>query len=199
MRVAPGYLTASTDASGAKYSSNDIVSVTARLNDKVEDGHFFVARQATYGSTESVEYTLELPTSANTTSIPQLGGKLTINGRDSKVHVTDFDVGGTNLLYSTAEVFTWKKLRGGKKVLILYGGAGELHELAVKGSAADAKIIEGSDVKIEDKNGFAVMQYTASSDRRAVEIGDLQILLLGKYLPSALLSMVSLNPTNSCN
>jgi hypothetical protein len=62
--------------------------------------------------------------------IQQLGGGLTLSGRDSKWHVTDYNLGDITLLYSTAEIFTWQKFEQ-KTVLVVYGGAGELHELAV--------------------------------------------------------------------
>lgn len=68
---------------------------------------FFVVRHAPYNSLDVTNYKLDVSTSVGDLAIPQLGGKLTLNGRDSKIHVTDYDVGGTNLLYSSAEIFTW--------------------------------------------------------------------------------------------
>lgn len=50
---------------------------------------------------------MSVPTSAGNVTIPQLGSVLTLNGRDSKFHVTDYDVGEFSLLYCTAEIFTW--------------------------------------------------------------------------------------------
>jgi beta-galactosidase len=83
-------------------------------------------------------------------SIPQLAGQLTLNGRDSKIHVTDYDVGGISLRYSTAEIFTWATDSTGKTTLLLYGDVGEWHEFAVSQSlgkpivpANDSSIILG--------------------------------------------------------
>jgi hypothetical protein len=118
-----------------------------------------VIRHAAFNSLEDTDYTITLPTSQGNLSIPQLGGKLSLNGRDSKFHVTDYDLGGVNLLYSTAEIFTWKK----------YGGPNEEHELAVSdGGKADT--IEGSDVTTDTKNGATVLHYTTSSERRVVKL-----------------------------
>jgi len=65
------------------------------------------ARHAAYNTLASTNYKLTVPTSAGNISIPQLSPTLTLNGRDSKIHVTDYDVGGINMLYSSAEIFTW--------------------------------------------------------------------------------------------
>lgn len=57
-----------------------------------------------------------------------IGGSLTLSGRDLEWHVTDYSVGNATLLYSTAEIFTWKQFTD-KAVVVVYGGPGELHEL----------------------------------------------------------------------
>lgn len=178
-KVAPGYLTTGRDTTGQKYTSDPGVVVTARLNSNATNGHFFVVRQQNLNSYDTVEYSLNLPTSQGNISIPQLGGKLSLHGRDSKVHVTDFDVGGTNVLYSTAEVFTWKQFDD-HKVLIVYGGPNEQHELAISGKAGDVSFLQGSDLRVEDKGGFAVLQYNTTTQRQIAALGDLQIYFLGK-------------------
>lgn len=68
---------------------------------------FWVIRHSDFRSMDSTQYTLTLPTSDGLVSIPQLGGSLALNGRDSKIHVTDYPVGSFQILYATAEIFTW--------------------------------------------------------------------------------------------
>ena len=143
-------------------------------------GSYFVVRHTNYTSRAATSYKLRIPTSAGDLTVPQLGGQLTLGGRDSKIHVVDYNVSGTNVLYSTAEVFTWKKFADGK-VLVLYGGEGEHHELAVS-SKSKASVIEGS------KSGFSsrhvgnavVIAWDVSSDRSIVQVDDLRIFLIGK-------------------
>lgn len=139
---------------------------------------FFVVRHSDYSSQESTSYKLKLPTSEGNLTIPQLGGSLTLNGRDSKIHVTNYDVSGTNILYSTAEVFTWKKFED-KKVLVVYGGKGEHHEIAIS-SSTNATVLENtsSDISIQSKGKYVVIGWDTST-RRIVQVGDLQIFLLG--------------------
>lgn len=64
-------------------------------------------RHTDYRNRAVTSYKLKVPTSQGDISIPQLAGELSLHGRDSKVHTTDLHVGGANVLYSSAEIFTW--------------------------------------------------------------------------------------------
>ncbi len=121
---------------------------------------------------------MNLKTSKGAVSIPQLGGSLTLSGRDSKWHVTDYDVGGTTLQYSTAEIFTWKKFDK-KTVLVVYGSPSEQHELSVIASSAP-KIVEGKDVTIKAINGSTNLNWKTSSTRRVVQVGSLFVYILDR-------------------
>lgn len=186
MKVSPGYVVTNPgNLTTGVYSSSEDVVITPLLANGT--GSFFVVRHSDYTSTSSTDYTLKLPTSAGTLSIPQLGGELSLNGRDSKVHVTDYPVGDHgeySLLYSTAEVFTWKTFHD-KTVLILYGGPSERHEVAVKGKAfKDFKKVDGeAKINIDKKrhSGAVVFQWETSPTRQIVKMGDLYIYLLGEW------------------
>jgi len=103
---------------------------------------------------------------------------LTLSARDSKWHVTDYDLGGTNLLYSTAEIFTWKKFDN-KTVLVVYGGPGEVHELAAT-STSPPIVVEGFNVTTQNTNGTSMLNWQTSSTRRVVQIGNLFIYILDR-------------------
>jgi hypothetical protein len=92
--------------------------------------------------------------------------------------VVDYPVGKYKLLYSTAEVFTWKGF-GDMTVLIVYGGPDEVHEVAVKGDGK-GKVVEGDGVKLDKKKGAYILQFKTSSKRRVVQFGSLHVYLLGK-------------------
>jgi hypothetical protein len=130
---------------------------------------FYVARQTKYNSLASTPYKLHIQTSAGNITLPQLGGQLAMNGRDSKIHVADYDVGGFNLLYSTAEIFTWKKYCS-RTILIVYGGPNEVHELAVSNTSG-ATATEGSGVKFSNHNGNTILNWKTTAGRRVVSIG----------------------------
>ncbi|KAF2429679.1 glycoside hydrolase family 35 protein [Tothia fuscella] len=90
------------------------------------DTKLHVIRHADFTSTASTNYRLNVFCSLGNVSIPQLAGQLSLNGRDSKIHVTDYNVGPDIVLrYLTAELFTWAVDKAGQKNLILYGGADE--------------------------------------------------------------------------
>ncbi|KAK5329783.1 hypothetical protein LTR93_001371 [Exophiala xenobiotica] len=140
---------------------------------------FFILRHNNYTSQASTPYKLMLPTSAGNLSVPQLGGTLSLNGRDSKIHVTDYDINGTNVLYSTAEIFTWKDF-GQKKVLLVYGGPGEHHEMSISSSSSPS-LIEGPQAGLTLQSGSqAVIAWDTAPQRRIVQVDNLQIFILDR-------------------
>ncbi|KAM0542864.1 hypothetical protein ACHAPJ_012587 [Fusarium lateritium] len=177
LRVSPAYATSEpSNFTTTKYTDNKKIAVTALTTKK--DDAFYVVRHADYRTTDPASYKLKVPTSAGTLTIPQLGGSLALTRRDSKIHVVDYPVGKYKLLYSTAEVFTWKKF-GDKIVLVLYGGPNELHEVAIK-NESKLKVVEGDGVKIDKKKNAGVFQFKTSSTRRVVQAGNLYIYLLDR-------------------
>jgi hypothetical protein len=66
-----------------------------------------LARHDEYNSKNTVKYKLKVSGGFGTMEVPQTSGSLTLRPRDSKIHVVDYDVGGINVAYSTAEIFTW--------------------------------------------------------------------------------------------
>ncbi|KAF2496105.1 hypothetical protein BU16DRAFT_560944 [Lophium mytilinum] len=175
-KVSPAYLVAERgDASNSTWTSSTALTVTPAFANSTA---FYFVRHAAYSSLDSTSYKLNVQTSQGNFSVPQLGGSLTLNGRDSKIHVSDYDVGGLNILYSTAEVFTWKKYAS-KTVLAVYGGPGETHEIAVQ--ASDATLVEGSGPTISKKKGYTIVNWKASSDRKIVKVNsDVFIYLLDR-------------------
>lgn len=181
-KVSPSYLeTTPGNASTSTYTDTADLTVTPLLGSNSTASSYFVVRHTNYSTHASVNYKLKIPTSAGSLTVPQLGGSLSLSGRDSKIHVADYDVAGTNILYSTAEVFTWKKF-GDEKVLVLYGGSDEHHELAVS-TKATASVVEGSSsgLTTKKKGNAVVIGWDVSSTRRIVKVGDLKIFLLGMF------------------
>jgi beta-galactosidase len=178
-KVSPSYLLATPgNLTTGTYADTSDLAVTPLLGK--DTGSYFVVRHSDYTSQESTSYKLRLPTSAGNLTVPQLGGELSLHGRDSKIHVVDYDVAGTNIVYSTAEVFTWKKF-GDSKVLVLYGGPDEHHEFAIA-TKSGVKVLEGSKSSVSSKQvgKTVVVGWDVSSTRVIVQVGDLKVLLLGK-------------------
>ncbi len=107
LRSSPAYLTATPgQLTSASFTNNPAIAVTPVVGHETT---FYIIRHSAYNTFDSTSYTLTVPTSQGTVKIPQLSSTLTLNGRDSKIHVTDYDIGlkDTKLLYSSAEIFTW--------------------------------------------------------------------------------------------
>ncbi|KAJ5613996.1 hypothetical protein N7528_007650 [Penicillium herquei] len=181
-KVSPAYLlTEPGTLSTSSYSTNSDIAITPLIGSNGSDTSFYIVRHNDYSSQTSADYKLTVSSTAGDLTIPQLSGSLTLGSRDSKIHVVDYDVAGTNILYSTGEVFTWKSTSSGK-FLVLYGDVGEHHEFAVSG-ASSASVVEGSSSGITSKKvGKAlVVGWDVSATRRIVEIGELKVLLLDRY------------------
>ena len=178
LKVSPAYLTASVEPTvNGTYASNDAITVTPLFGNGTVT-NFYIVRHADFQQKMSATYTLNLNTSQGTLSIPQLGGTLTLSGRDSKWHVTDYDLGGTTLLYSTAEIFTWKTFDSAS-VLVVYGGPGELHELAVI-TKSSASMVEGTGVTSKSSRGSTILNWQTSPTRRVVQVGNLFVYILDR-------------------
>ena len=60
---------------------------------------------------------------------------------------------------------------GNKTVLILYGGAGETHEVAVKG-VSTSQIVEGSGVATKVINGSLILKWQVTPNRKVVRVAE---------------------------
>ncbi|KAF1986085.1 glycoside hydrolase family 35 protein [Aulographum hederae CBS 113979] len=175
-RASPAYLTAqpNEDSKGI-YTDSSVLLTTPLLGSKT---NFYVVRHDDYQSTNLTRYSLRLSTKIGNITIPQLGGSLLLAGRDSKIHVTNFDIGGIDLLYSSAEIFTWKRT-GNKSTLLLYGGMGETHEFALPKEIGVLTDPENENIKYSNAGKAQIVQWTVGKDRVMLSFGkDLDIYLL---------------------
>ncbi|KFY95212.1 hypothetical protein V500_02889 [Pseudogymnoascus sp. VKM F-4518 (FW-2643)] len=182
LKVSPAYLTASVGAATEGTYTDTSAIHTTPLWGNGSASNFYVVRHSDYQQLEPVTYKPTVTTSKGNVTIPQLGGSLTLSGRDSKWHVTDYDFGGTTLLYSTAEIFTWKKFKSGKSdktVLLVYGGPGEQHEMSIV-TASSPKTVEGTGVTTKSTNGTATINWKTSATRRVVQVGSIFVYILDR-------------------
>ncbi|KGQ03791.1 putative beta-galactosidase A [Beauveria bassiana D1-5] len=175
-RASPSYLLTTPGAlSTTAYTDNPNIAVTPLKSNGT--GDYYIVRHSDYQLTTSATYKLRLPTSNGTLIVPQTGGRLTMPGRDTKIHVTDYPVGKHTMRYCTAEIFTWQKADN-QTILVLYGGLGELHELAFQESYNVAQI-ESSNVAVSSSVN-TVISWTVETERQIIQLGDLTIYLLDR-------------------
>lgn len=166
-KVSPAYLTATRGtASNATWTTTTDLSVTPAFGNGTG---FYFLRHSKYNTVASTNYKLKIPTSAfGNITVPQMNDtSLTLNGRDAKVHVSDYNIGGATLVYSTAEVFTWHKYED-RTVLVLYGGPGETHELVL--DVTGYETLEG-EVRTIATRGYTLINWNATEQRKVVKVG----------------------------
>lgn len=164
--ASPAYLTATPgNAGNGSYVTTAAIDVTPLFGNGSAT-NFYVVRHSAYNSLQSTQYKIKLSTSQGNITVPQLGGSLTLSGRDAKVHVTDYNLAGMTILYSTAEIFTWQNYSSGT-VAVLYGGAGETHEFAFSTSLGSPSI-SGGQVHVKAMGGAHIFQWNVSPSRQVV-------------------------------
>ncbi|KAL4867077.1 putative beta-galactosidase A [Aspergillus spectabilis] len=191
-KVSPAYLASSPDGANQSYT-NDTALTGTRLSSDIDNTSFYAIRHTAYESHVRTPYQLHLRTGLGNLTVPTLGKSLVLNGRDSKIHVADYNVGRYELLYSSAEVFIWKDY-GDKTILVLYGGPNEAHEAAIA-TMSHADVIEGPIPEIRQEAGLLTLAWDVSANRTVLKIHDLYIYLLDRN--SAYRYFVPLLPSKS--
>jgi beta-galactosidase GanA len=89
---------------------------------------------------------LSVPGPATYPVVPQQPGTgIALDGRESKIIVANYDLGGNQLRYSTSELMTNATI-GGQDVAVLYGGAGTAGETVLRYASKPTVTSTGGDV-----------------------------------------------------
>ncbi|RPD56740.1 hypothetical protein L226DRAFT_468186 [Lentinus tigrinus ALCF2SS1-7] len=93
---------------------------------------FHVTRFLRSSPHANITFTLTLPTSQGTLTLPRTTGSIALNGRQSKLIITDYSFGAHgSVLYTTAAIFFAGTI-GSRDVLFLHGFADQSHEFAIR-------------------------------------------------------------------
>ncbi|KAI0027626.1 glycoside hydrolase superfamily [Vararia minispora EC-137] len=135
------FLHASLDFQVATALSAGIIgNVYVTVMEAESGAGFYVVRQMMNNITTSTDFTLTVNTTNGSFTIPQLGGIITLAGRESKILVTNYSFGTSNLEYSTAEVMTWFTLDDTDHI-VLYAPEGQYVEVALASAAGTVDIL----------------------------------------------------------
>ncbi|OQD68408.1 hypothetical protein PENDEC_c036G00600 [Penicillium decumbens] len=115
---------------GTQYTDNSAVRAYELRNPETNAGFYATFHTNTSLSTNE-KFHLKVNTSAGELTIPRHGGKIRLNGHQSKIVVTDFVFGSHTLLYSTAEVLTYDGFDD-IPTLVLWVPTGESGEFSVR-------------------------------------------------------------------
>ncbi|RDW82360.1 hypothetical protein BP6252_03472 [Coleophoma cylindrospora] len=127
---------------------------TTELRNPDTNGAFYVTIHTDSPSTNLTTFKLHVSTSVGNITVPQgPGSSITLNGRESKIIVTDFAIGKERLIYSTAEVLTVSTVSK-KPIVFLWLPSGESGEFLISG-ARNGSIASG--------DGTSGVKFTAST------------------------------------
>ncbi|CZR62889.1 related to beta-galactosidase [Phialocephala subalpina] len=178
LRVTPAYSNSSVhNLTTELYTNNAAVAVTPLIGNGTST-NLHIMRHSNYSETSSLTYKFIANTTKGYFTVPQLGGNLTLSGRDSKWHVTNYQFGSHNLIYSTAEIFTWKEYES-MTVLIVYGGPRETHEIAIS-THLTSNQLEGPKIGTASGNGSLILNWETSTTRRVIQVGDIFVYILDR-------------------
>ncbi|GJJ13402.1 hypothetical protein Clacol_007656 [Clathrus columnatus] len=158
LRVSRDLLSATLIANGTNYTTSTAIH-TAELRNLASNAGYYILRHQSSPSTNLDVTKLNVSTSMGTFLIPQIGN-ITINGRESKILVTDYVFGESkvSILYSTTEVMTWTTIDNTDYVL-LYAPQGQTGETAFVLSTRPQVSTNGANVSYDWTNGILKMNY----------------------------------------
>ncbi|KAF3284641.1 hypothetical protein TWF970_010935 [Orbilia oligospora] len=136
LAVSPAYLTSTpwqlTESKQIEILKGTRNIVLTVLEDTLDlHTKFYIYRHKYFSKFDPISYRIELKTSIGLITVPKADHKLELQARDSNILLVDYKAGETHIIYSTAELYTWKEIDG-VNYIILYGDPNEKHEAAFK-------------------------------------------------------------------
>ncbi|KIY43874.1 glycoside hydrolase family 35 protein [Fistulina hepatica ATCC 64428] len=111
--------------------ASDLAIYSTLLRNPDTDARFYVVRQNDSTSTEPIAFSLQVSVGADELIVPQVASSIILDGRQSKMIVTNYHFGASSTLaYSTAPIFFAGTIDG-RDVLFLYGDSTQEHEFAL--------------------------------------------------------------------
>ncbi|KAJ5321106.1 Glycoside hydrolase family 35 [Penicillium atrosanguineum] len=153
-RVSSGLLQTDMEGNGTGYTSDDSIYTWALRNPDTQAG-FYVLAHSSSPSRDVTTFSLNVNTTAGAITIPDIE----LDGRQSKIIVTDYQVGkASSLLYSSAEVLTYATLD--EDVIVLYLKIGQKGSFAFKNPPAHLTFQTYGNSKMTSATSDNGTQYT---------------------------------------
>ncbi|KAI0477066.1 family 35 glycosyl hydrolase [Xylariaceae sp. FL0804] len=140
-----------SNGTGNAVSSTDIYSWVLR-NPDTQAG-FYVLQHSTSSSRDVTTFSVSLNTSAGTITVPNVQ----LNGRQSKIAVTDYRMGNTTLLYSSSDIAAFG-IFDNTTVLVLYADAGQTGEFAFKSDQGNVSTYGSTPVNTTSASSNTTLQ-----------------------------------------
>ncbi|KAG8737249.1 hypothetical protein FRC10_008399 [Ceratobasidium sp. 414] len=170
----PHYHLAGRVSTGTELSSSPLIFTTHLAT--AAGQHLYIVRQTTNSNTARIEFTLDVKTASGSVILPELA----LNGRESKIFVTEYPFGSSTLRYTTAEVATWLTLDG-EDHIVLYASNQTTHTILPTTSRTKPTINGvASSITASISNGAATISGTAPSGLVRVTVGKTSVWLSDK-------------------
>jgi Beta-galactosidase, domain 2/Beta-galactosidase, domain 3/Beta-galactosidase jelly roll domain/Glycosyl hydrolases family 35 len=125
-RVSKSLLKADIEDHGEGKSVDNTAIYTWILRNPDNHAGFYILQQTDSRSKAKQKASMKLRTNAGVVSVPEVE----LNGRQSKIVVTDYRVGSTNLLYSSADILTYGLFQ--EAIVVIYLNNGQRGEFGLK-------------------------------------------------------------------
>jgi hypothetical protein len=119
-------------ANGTNLTTNSNV-FTQILYNVENHAQFYVVRHSNTTLQTSLSFKQNMTTSLGNFQVPQHAADVRINGRDSKILVSDYNAGNQKIIYSTAEILA-VSIQKGKPIIVFWVPTGESGEFYLKGA-----------------------------------------------------------------
>jgi hypothetical protein len=135
---------------------------------------FYVVQQAVSSSQTPIEFSANLNTSEGVITVENIA----LNGRQSKILVTDYRFGSSTLLYSSVDILTYGTFN--KDVIIFYLEEGQVGQFALKTSPSLANHTSygTSTVAAAFSGSIATITYTQGPGKTVLELNGVLVYLL---------------------
>jgi beta-galactosidase GanA len=164
-----------TDAARAPASANPAVGTLARANPDTGT-QFVLVRHSDRASSTDERSTLDWSTPDGRYQVPVL-----VNGRDAKILVAGYDLGGQRLVWSSSEIMTHARIDG-RDVAVLYGRDGESASTVLRYRSRPSVRVLAGEVRTSWEDGDLRLDYTHTGLARVLVSGGGRaplLLLLG--------------------
>ncbi|KAF8598092.1 glycoside hydrolase family 35 protein [Ceratobasidium sp. AG-I] len=148
-------------ANSTSYTTNSLISATELRNPDTKAG-FYVTLHAASDAETSDTFKMHVSTSRGNLTVPTKGA-INLNGRESKIIVTDFSFGNKTLLYSTSEVLSHATIDN-YELLALWLPQGESGEFVIKGGSATHKVLSGPAATFTTTNSSDLLVSYSQTD-----------------------------------
>ncbi|TDL23066.1 putative beta-galactosidase [Rickenella mellea] len=139
---------------------------------------FYVIRQNDNAITSRTNFQLKVNTTAGVVTVPQFGGTNSLEGRESKIFVTNYTFGSNKLTYSTAEVMTWTSIDN-TDVIVLYALSGHTIEAIIPTTTANVTLSGSTSITAKASKGSVIITGTPSGVT-TLSFGSTKIIVFDK-------------------